>query len=120
MRFNPEAEDAPLVLAPGEYEFEVLGAQEKVSASGNDMFVLKLRAGSNGTSRFLTDYVLAKNTNKLFGLAKTCGLVDRFLTGEILATDFIGKKGRALLNTEKGNADYPDRNIVVRYVPQPR
>ena len=117
MRFNPDAEDAPLLLAPGEYDFEVLGAEEKTSSSGNDMFVLKLRAGSNGNSRFLIDYVLAKNTKKVFGLAKACGLVERILTGEILATDFIGKKGRALLSIEKGKADYPDRNVVVRYVP---
>jgi hypothetical protein len=117
MRFNPDKEDASLLLPPGEYDFEVLGAEERVSTTGNDMFVLKLRAGSNGNSRFVTDYVLAKNTKKLYGVAKTCGLVDRFLAGEILAADFVGKKGRAFFTIEKGSTQYPeDRNVVARYV----
>ena len=117
MRVNPESDIAQLLLQPSEYEFEVLGAEEKVSNSGNDMFVLKLCVGPKGNKRFLTDYVVQKNTRKLFGACKACGLVERYFKGEIVAADFIGKAGRVLIGIDKSNGEYLDRNNVVRYLP---
>ncbi len=117
MRVNPESDIAVLLLQPGEYDFEVLGAEEKISNSGNDMFILKLRVGPKGNTRFLTDYVVRKNTKKLFGACKACGLVAQYFHGEIVAGEFIGKVGRVLIGIDKGKGEYLDRNNVVRYLP---
>ena len=117
MRFNPDASEESDLLPEGEYEFEVIRANESTSSHGNDMMVLKLRAGSNGKTKVVTDYIVAKQIRKVRVVAKACGLLDLFESGEILAEHFIGRRGRVKLSVEKStNPEYPDRNVVDRYV----
>ncbi len=117
MRFNPDVKDKSHLLPAGDYDFEILHASEKTSANNNDMVVLKLRAGSNGTTRIITDYIVAKNTRKVKKVAQAVGLLDLFETGEILAEHFVGRKGRVRLSIEKSShMDYEDRNIVDTYL----
>jgi len=115
MRFNA-VEQSNDLLPGGVYEFEVVGASESISTNGNDMIVLKLRVGSNGTSKVVTDYIVAKQVRKVRMVARACGLLDLFESGEILAEHFMGRKGRVKLAIEKSaNPQYPDRNVVDRY-----
>jgi len=117
MRINPEVNENSNLLPEGEYPFEVIQADEKVSYNANDMIVLKLRVGANGSSKIITDYIVAKSIRKVRTVAKACDLLDLLESGEILAEHFVGRTGRVRLGIEKSkNADYPDRNIVVRYV----
>jgi len=117
MRFATSGNDKSHLLPEGEYEFEVVHADEKTSTQGNDMMVLKLKAGSNGTTRIVTDYIVAKQVRKVRMVAKACDLLDLFESGEILAEHFIGRKGRVKLRVEKStHPDYPDRNVVSGYV----
>jgi hypothetical protein len=117
MRFNPDANEGANLLPEGEYEFEVIRANEATSANGNDMIVLRLRAGSNGTSKVVTDYIVSKQIRKVRVVARACGLLDLFDSGEILAEHFLGRKGYVRLAIEKSrNPQYPDRNVVDRYV----
>ena len=116
MRFNPDASEGSNVLPGAEYDFEVIRASESISSHGNDMIVLKLRVGSNGTSKIVTDYIVAKQVRKVRMVARACGLLDLFESGEILAEHFMGRKGRVKLAVEKSvNPQYPDRNVVDRY-----
>jgi hypothetical protein len=117
MRFNPDANEDSKVLPEAEYDFEVIRASESISSHGNDMMVLKLRVGSNGTIKVVTDYIVAKQVRKVRVVARACGLLDLFESGEILPEHFMGRKGRVKLGVEKSlTAQYPDRNVVDRYV----
>ena len=115
MRFD--IKDKSDLLPEGAYDFEVIEASEKESSNGNEMMVLKLRAVSNGTSKVITDYILASNIRKVRSVARACDLLDLFGTGEILAEHFIGRQGRAKLVIERGVRNFPDRNVVGVYLP---
>ncbi len=119
MRFNPSTKitNNGNLLPDGDYDFEVVHATDKTSSQGNDMMVLKLRAGSDGASRTIIDYIVAKNIRKVRAVAKACGLIELFESGEILAESFVGRRGRLRLETEKSvHPDFPDRNVVACYL----
>jgi hypothetical protein len=117
MRFNPEAKANTDLLPNGEYEFVVVAANESTSSNDNDMLVLKLKVGANGSSKIITDYVVSKNVKKVKKLAQACGLGDLVSTGELLPENFIGRSGRVRLVVEKSrNQNWPDRNVVENYV----
>ncbi len=118
MRFNPDTKDKSHLLPEGDYDFEIISADEKTSSNANDMMVLKLRAGSNGTSKIITDYILATNIRKVRSVAKSVDLLDLFQTGEILPEHFVGRRGRARLIVEKARNSFPDRNVVDGYLTQ--
>lgn len=107
----------PDLLPEGEHEFEVMAANESTSANGNAMLVLRLKFGLNGSSKYVTDYVVNTNIRKIKSVAKACGLGDLIETGEILPENFIGRRGKARLVVEKSShPDYPDRNVVASYL----
>jgi hypothetical protein len=117
--YNSEKEIAESMLWPkGTYDFEVLDGIEKVSQSGgNPMIELRLKVfGANGTTRIITDYLLEKRAGKLRHAAETCGLLDRYNTGNLSNSDFRRKRGRLKLGIEKAKDGFPARNTVVDYV----
>ncbi len=117
MRFSTNINENSNLLPDGEYPFEVIHADEKTSGNGNEMIVLKLRVGENGTSKVVVDYILSRQLRKIRMVAKACDLLDLFQAGEILAEHFIGRRGRVKLTVEKSaSPDYADRNVVAGYV----
>ena len=93
-------------------------AVEKVSQSGgNPMIELKVKISRpDGASRVIPDYLVEKRADKLKHAAAACGLLDKYETGSLPASDFRGKRGRLRLTVEKGKNGYPPRNVVADYL----
>jgi hypothetical protein len=117
MRFNPSSKPNENLLPDGLFAFEVKDAVEKTSRANNDMMVLKLRVGPDDKPALITDYIVSTNIRKVRSVAKACGLLELFDTGEILPENFIGCRGLLKLEVERStNPNYPDRNVVTRYI----
>ena len=120
MNFQPKTEqeiaDSKL-WKKGDYDFEVTDADEKRSKAGHPMIELKLRLSYNGARRTLTDYLLEEMPEKLRHASEACGLLDRYKTGSVSSTDFLGKRGKLKLGIDKDRKHkYPDKNVVLDYV----
>lgn len=121
MKFTPKTEkeiaEANL-LSEGEYDFEIIGAEDKVSSRGNDMIYLKLKVfADDGGFKFVDDYLLEAIEYKLRHAAEGTGLLEKYETGHLLASDFLGKCGKVKLVIQKDkNGQYPDKNAVKDYV----
>lgn len=121
MKFTPktEREIAEEGLLPeGEYDFEVIAAEEAISKAGNEMIVLRLRVfDQDGDQRTIRDWLMSDNHRKLRGACETMGLLDRYDAGSLDAADFIGRVGRVKLVIRKDKTgQYPDQNGVAFYV----
>src|ERR1700685_2226750 len=119
MNFQPKTEQQiadSRLLPKGEYDFEIIDAEEKTSAAGNDMVELKVRVtNANDLSRTLTDYLLPKRAGKLRNCCAACGILDKYDSGCVSHDDFPGRKGRLKLAVEKKKG-YEPRNVVADYL----
>ena len=108
MQFQPKTKqeiDDSRLLPKGEYDFEIVDAEEKTSAAGNDMIELTVRVSNgNGLTRTLTDYVMAQRLAKLYNCCAACGILEKFNCGTLSDDDFPGKRGRLKLVVEKKRA----------------
>lgn len=120
MRFSPKTADeivADSLLPAGEYPFEVLAAQDKLSKAGNEMIELKLAVYSqDGDQTHVFDYLLEKIAYKLRHFAEAVGLLDKYEKGEFSAFDCEGKNGYCKLAIDSSNPNYPPKNTVRDYV----
>jgi hypothetical protein len=121
MKFVPktEKEIAEENLWPaGEYSFEIIEAEDKVSKSGNEMIELTLRVfNSEGGFKIVNDYLLEAISYKLRHAAEVCGLLDNYNRGHLLANDFFGKTGFVKLKIDKDKeGKYPDKNGIADYI----
>lgn len=121
MRLTPKTEkeiaEAGL-LPPGEYDFEVIGAEEQVSKAGNDMVKLSLHVfDANGAPCWVPDYLLDAMPGKLRHAAQAFGLMPDYEQGQMQASDMIGKTGRVKITIQKDKTgQFPDRNSVADYI----
>lgn len=121
MRFTPKTEkeiQEEGLLQPGTYSFEIVAAEEKTSAKGNDMIELKLFVyDDEGRPRTMRDFLTESIAYKLRHAAEVCGLLDDYEAGELTASDFIGKTGQLKIRIEKDKSgQYPDKNGVADYI----
>ncbi len=121
MRFNAKSDQelAVMNLIPeGQYQFEVVIAEDTQSKSGNDMIKLKLNVwDSEGRQHTVYDYLLEAMPKKLKHFAKHAGLIVKYESGELLADDCIGKCGTLeLIIQEDKTGKYQPRNSVVDYL----
>lgn len=124
MRFEPKtdqqlaAEDTRSLLPPGTYDAEIVEAEEKVSAKGNDMIAARLRVfDNNGGTRTVRDWLMASMGRKLRNAAYAAGLRQEYDSGELLAADFVGKTCKVKIKVEQDrNGQYPDSNRVDDYI----
>ena len=101
----------------GNYDFEVMAAEEKVSKSGNEMIELRLRVyDAAGNSQTIWDYLLDNIAYKIAHACETMGLADQYAVGELHAEDFIGKTGKLVLYIRKAENGYAEKNAVADYV----
>jgi hypothetical protein len=109
----------PDFVDPGEYQVEVVNAEETVSQKGHDMIELKLRVQPSGASLF--DHLVFTETSfwKIDAFRAATG--ENVLSGEeveIHADDLIGRTGRARLIVEEFSGR--KRNKVAAWIaPQP-
>jgi len=121
MRFEPKTEEQVQqgsLLEPGEYDFEVVSAEEKVSAKGNDMIKLRLTVfTADGGQRTIFDYLMDAVPHKVRHFAYATGLNDAYDSGALDANDCMGRAGRCKVRIEKDKAGaYPDRNTIADYL----
>lgn len=121
MRYTPKTEKEiaeEKLLPEGEYPYQISGALEKTSKSGNDMIELTVRVFKpDGSFVLVTDYLLESLAYKLRHAAVSCGLEKIYDAGTLKADDFIGKQGMLKLGIQKDkNGQYPDRNSVKDYI----
>jgi hypothetical protein len=101
MRYTPSTPGEGAALADGEYQFEVSGAEEKVSnTSGNDMIELTLKI-VNGPTVF--DYLVSTPESywKVDNFLASIGYeVKPGVPTDLDPDDFIGRKGTCILYTD--------------------
>lgn len=120
MQFTPKSErqirDA-LLLPPGEYDFEVVKAEDKVSkTSGNEMIELQLRIfHEDGSPRMVRDYLVSSMELKLNRFCRAVGLSEAYQDGNLTAYACEGVSGRCKL-TIQANEQYGDQNSVKDYL----
>lgn len=119
MKFTPKTkEELSNLLPDGTYPFQISGAQEKVSKSGNEMIELTVRVFKpDGEFVIMTDYIMEKVAYKLRHASEACGLLHEYESGILVDQNFIGKEGYLKLKTQKDpNGVYADKNVVSDYV----
>ncbi len=122
MEFNP-SDGAPKsgfdLLPAGEYDIEVIEAEERTSQKGNQMIALTLLAKHpDGYDARVWDY-LVSTTAAVFKIKMFCdatGLESQFQGGRLTAEECVGRKGRAKITVEEGRDGFSDRNSVAEYL----
>jgi len=106
------------LIEPGQYPFEVIEAEDRISKSGNEMIWLKLKIwDSLGRERFIFDYLLDSMAHKVKHFCDITNMQDKYENENLLATDCLGKSGHLDLIIQKDKTgQYADRNSVRDYV----
>lgn len=120
MRFDPTTDDAPTTssapLPAGEYDCEVVEAEEAVSKAGNEMVKVRLKVwDQNGGTRTVFDYLVSNLSWKIRGFCAAFNLMDRYEAGTLTPEDMIRLSGRVRLRI-KHDAGYEPTNAVAEYV----
>ena len=120
MKFKPKTKeelDAADLMPKGEYDAEILSAEEtKSKSSGKPMFKVKLGVyDAGGRQQWVFDYIVC-DTYKLPNIAKACGLFDRYEAGELSAEELQGRDVRVKIGIEPASGDFPAKNKVTDYV----
>lgn len=125
MRFQPKSEsdiqaerDAAMGLWPkGVYDFEIIGAEDRISSKGNEMIELSVRVfNGDGTHKTVRDFLLESMPHKLRHAAEACGMLADYERGTIAAGRMIGRTGRCRLGVEKDKSgQFPDKNRIEDY-----
>lgn len=123
MKFAPKTEEqinAERLWAVGAYPFEILEGEDTTSKEGNDMIKLKIQLfNQEGDNIIVFDYLLEKMAYKLRHCAEACNLLDKYQTGELQGSDFVGKTGSAKLFVKKDKTgQYQDQNAIADYIVQ--
>jgi hypothetical protein len=122
MEFNP-SDGTPKsgfdLLPDGEYDIEVIEAEERTSQKGNQMIALTLQARHpDGYDSRVWDYLVstAAAVFKIKMFCEATGLESQFQSGRLTAEECVGRKSRARITIEEGREGFSDRNSVAEYV----
>jgi hypothetical protein len=124
MKFTPQSEEEILrsfLLPDGNYNYEVVKSEDKVSSKGNEYLALELKVwDQSGREHFIyTNLAFVKLLKHFCDLN---GLTDSYINGELQASQCLGKSGGKVMlgfEDEKPNPKggmYKAKNIVVDYV----
>jgi hypothetical protein len=121
MRFEAKSENdirRESLVPAGEYGFEVLTSEDRISSRGSDMIYLKLIVYlPDGTQRHVRDWLIDKFAYKLRHFCEATGLIEHYNSGRLCSADCVGRSGRVKLGiNEDKNGDYPPSNKVLDYV----
>lgn len=124
MQFTPrsEKEVSQYSLIPkGEYDFEVLEAEDCVSKnSGNEQIKLKLGLYVGDKRRLVWDYLLPALEYKLRHFCDSVGLLAKYENGTLTAEDCVGRSGKCKIDIQRDPGGfYEDKNVVKDYVLRP-
>jgi hypothetical protein len=115
MKFNPMDEEVNEekpkreLLPDGEYDFEVVDAEEKISQAGNEMIKLKLKVGD----RFIFEHLvhLEKIAWKIKRFCESVDMIDHYRAGCLAAGDIIGRRGRCRICTAQREGYDPQNRV---------
>jgi len=123
MKFEPKTEaeaEAEGLLTPGEYDFEVVDAEDKTSAKGNDMIEVVLSIeDENGQVHKVKDWLLEAVAYKLRHFASGAGLLKEYESGNMPASILKGRTGKCKIRLEPAKGDFRAKNAVNDYVKNP-
>lgn len=124
MRFTPKSEKEIVemgLLPKGEYSFDVISCEERVSKKGAPMLVLTLKLYDQSLQPRgrVTDYLLESMPHKLRHAAYGCGIGDKYETGDLEPHDFNNATGVVRVGIQQDKTgQYPDKNVVLDYLDQ--
>lgn len=120
LKFKPKSEDElreENLFPKGEYDYEVIDAEDCKSKAGNDQIKVKLNCfGPAGRSQHVYDYL--QGGAILYKLRHFCasnGLIEKYEAGTLSAQDCIGRCGKVKLKVEPAG-DFPAKNSVTDYI----
>lgn len=118
MRVTPKTDDElNPVLPPGDYDAEVVKAEQKESKKGNDMIAIKLRVFHDGGTIIVDDWLLDNVPAKLKRFCESAGLIDEYEAGELTAESCHERSVRVKLKIDRDETgQYGDKNAVAGYV----
>lgn len=117
MRITPKSQeeiDLEGLLEKGVYDFEILKAEDKLSKKGNEMIHVKLKVFSGDGYQLVDDYLMEAMSYKLRHFCEEAKLLDKYESGELVASDCVGRCGKVKLDIEPGG-DFPAKNVVKDY-----
>jgi hypothetical protein len=121
MEFTPKSNKQlkeEMLIPAGEYDFEVVKAEEKLSKSNNPMIALNLKVFVDGGTRFCNDWLMTTSAAMEFKFRHFCeatGLLDRYDSGQISAQDIQGVAGKVKIAV-KDDEQYGPQNTVKDYI----
>ena len=123
MNITPQSEDqlrASMLLADGDYQFEVASAEDKISSSNNEMIALQLRIYKpDGATRTQKDWLVnsasAMMQMKIRHFARSCGLMDQYNAGTLDSLTCQGASGVVRIRS-KTDEQYGPQNYVKDYI----
>lgn len=120
MRVDPkteqEVEEAGLLPA-GEYDFEIVDAEDTTSKKGNDMLVVTLSiADTDGRDHKVIDYLVDAVAYKVRHFASAVGVLKEYEAGNIPAHLLRGRTGKCKLRLEPAKGEFRAKNSVNDYV----
>lgn len=126
MQFNSKSREElarEFLTPPGEYDFEIMRAEETTSKKGNEMIKLKLRVFVENGEIHVYDYLVAGMEYKLANFCDAIGRSEDYDDGEINADNLVGCAGKLKLVIEKeqkdkdtGEVKWPAKNVVKTYI----
>jgi hypothetical protein len=105
--------------SPGEYDFLVVSAEDKLSSKGNEMAVVKLQMeDSEGRNFTITDYLVSIDSMayKVRHFAESVGLLAEYEKGDLPATYMEGRTGKCKVGVKPAEGQYSAKNIVTDYI----
>jgi hypothetical protein len=121
MIFTPKTPEQLNPLFPkGEYQYIIKECSERESKKFVPMFEVILRINDKtGKSKIITDYILFDDAFdwKLRHICYSCGLHEKYETGNIEAHEFEGKQGIAKVGIQVDKqGQYKDKNCILDYI----
>lgn len=115
MKFTPmtdEEIDKAGLMQLGEYDFEVMEAEEYTKDNGNVVTKLKLNVfDESGKGNSVLDWITPSFMKKFKHFFYAVGLQDSYETGQTDPTEYVGKSGKLKLGIGK---PYVDGNGITR------
>lgn len=121
MNFTPKKDEelhSSFELFPkGEYDFDVVKAEEQTSSKGNEMIKLEIDIyDPNGRKSRVFDYLLESVAYKLKHFCITTGLTTEYEAGNLTAEMCLNRSGRCMIGIQQDKTGkYDDKNIVKDY-----
>ena len=121
MEFTPKTEEeikAANLLEAGDYDFDVLVAEDAISSKGNEMIKVNLGIYTGDKVRGrIFDYLMPSMEAKLRHFCDTVGLLKEYESGSLSANMCEGRSGKCRIIIQEDKAGkYDPKNTIKDYI----